>query len=156
MSVDHWDQDTEKSWSDKHIIHVVDWLMNSEQSPWKNAWTMMWTACDLPKTMFSNLKSSVKRGALYLRASTRVRITNALKKIINGEIVPRIEQRNKIGWITKFSLLPDLDPKPLPVPPFVKATINITRDGLKITFGNAPILAKPRESKDKLLNPFGV
>lgn len=156
MSVDHWDQDTEKSWSDRHIIHVVDWLMNNEQSPWKNAWTMLWTACDLPKAMYANLKSSVKRGALYIRASTRVRITNTLKRIVGGEIVPRIEQRNKIGWITKFSLLPEPNPTPLPVPPFIKATISVTRDGLRITFGQQTILKPPRGEKSKLLNPFGV
>jgi len=151
-----WEIDTENSWSDAHIFHVWNWLIKNDQSPWKNAPSMLMTACDIPKPWQTDFKRNLRKGALFMRPYGRIKLTTNLKKIVGGEIVPRVEKRNKIGWVIKYSLLPSQTPTPLPIPAFIKATLQITKDGLKLTFGSTPILQKPRADRSKLMNPFGV
>jgi hypothetical protein len=156
MNDKRWTIDTDTSWSDDHIIHVWNWLIKHEDSPWKNAPTMLMTAMGVPKLAQPDMKSNIKKGALFFGVYRRIKVTQGFKKIINGEIIPRIEKRNKLGWVIKYSLFPNPNPTPLPIPAFIKATLTMTKGGLKVTFGSTPILQKPREDRSKLMNPFGV
>ena len=150
-------EDLENEWSDAHLRHVFSWLLGNDLSPWKNAPTMLMTACELWKGHHGSLKSNLRgNGQLWLRRSDRQKITKNLKKVLAGEIVPEIEKRNKLGWVTHYALLIAKDPQPLPIPVFIKGTINITRGGVKIAFNAQPIAKQPRGDKSKLLNPFGV
>ena len=152
----HWDKDTDISWSDKHIIHCFNWLMYNELSPWKAAPTMLLTAMNVPEGFRRNFRKGAKEGELFVRLATRIAITKALKKIVSGEIVPRIDKRNSLGWVRKYTLLPAANPVPLPMPQFLIGSVTLTRKGLKISMQTSEAFLQAKQDKSKLLNPFGV
>ena len=149
-------EDTDNLWNDTHICHVYNWLLYNPQSPWYQSPSMLMTAMGLLKIQFRDFKKSAKKGELYLRLPVRLRVTKSLKIIANGEIIPRIEKRNSLGWVRKYTLLPVSNPTPLPIPPFIKAFISIDRNGIKMQFGASTNAPQRRGEKNKLLNPFGV
>ena len=157
MSVDYYiGEDTEKAWNDPHICHCFNWLLHDERSPYFQAPTMLMNTLCIPKSMQKDFKKNAKKGHLYLRITGRMALTKHLKRVVNGEVIARVEKRNSLGWIIKYTLLPVSNPTPLPIPPFIKGFISIDRSGIKMVFGSSTPPTKSRGEKSKLLNPFGV
>lgn len=151
------DPDTDVAWSDKHIVHVYLWLLDDERSPFYRAPTMLFGVAGMPSVMKSYLVKNMRKGMpTFLRFQWRMAVTRRLKAIQSGEITVRVDRRNKLGWVRKYTVLPSADPQPLPIPPYLKATINLTANGPRVMLGQSTVLKPPRGDKSRLLNPFGV
>jgi hypothetical protein len=135
--------------------YVWLWLTQNEQSPYRGSQAMVLAAMDVDKRFWSDLRKGFKKGKLIIRYSVRIRLTAKFKLLLSGAFVPRVERVNKLGVITKYSILPAVTPQPLPIPAWIKGSIRITTKGLQLMVKGTPAI-QPSGDRNRLFNPFGV
>ena len=151
-------EDTDLAWNDQHMRYVYQWLIENELSPYKGSPAMLLTAMDVDRLYWSELKKGFKKGKLYIRFSVRIRLTAKFKLVIDGNFRPRVERKDKLGRITKYSILPVSDPQPLPIPRWITGGISFGKSGIQLLVRGAVENFAPRhdpQGRERLANPFG-
>jgi hypothetical protein len=135
---------TEKSWSDEHIYQAIYWLKHSPNSPWKDHHRSLRLALGRGKMLDKRVFDDV-RGQFVFNL-LRYSVTDRLKKVIAGEVLPCKDNGIKLVE----------NPKVLPVPtPFI-CQFQLGYKGPKLSFttiNHLPTQSDP-QGLGKLTNPF--
>jgi len=146
--------DTDTAWNDEHLCFVWFWLTENELSPYKGCPSVLLSALNVQKVNWKTTKKQFRARKLWIRFSIRLWLTARMKYILSGEVVPRIDKRDKNGNVRKFSILVVEKPIPIPIPNWYRGTIKMTAKGLRIFVQTPP--QKISKDNSRLVNPFGV
>jgi len=159
QKISEWGDDNEKAWNDRHLQHAYLWLIKNPQSPYQGSIAMLFEAMHIGKEVKEDFKKAFRLGkfARY-RFTTRLTMTKRFQDVLAGKFIPVVLQRNSLGRVIKWKILPNPNPQPLPCPPFYRGSIRITTRGLELALKRTDANLAPKhdpKGKERLLNPFG-
>lgn len=147
-------EDTDLAWNDEHLSFAYFWLVENDQSPYKGAPSVLFKAMDVDNVFHATLRKQFRARKLFIRFSVRIRLTAKFKLVLAGNFIPRIDKVDKNGRVRAATIVIATDPKPLPIPNWIKGSVRLTGKGLQLMVKATPVLHNT--DKNKLTNPFGA